>query len=221
MPDSDDYKIPREQEQLNEILMKIVTYQRSLSDGRAVDLDELQREGVLAPTDIEFLASHSVIYKPHPLSDHHALDMFKMPLATGGCVFVGPCGPPLAKHRASLRDFQPIVENFLQLPLPQDELLLHVEFTEHDGMGITPKMITFNFRSLRWRERLPVLRAIAGQFGFSPLQDEVVQGSHTLTFTIYLDAAQTAAATVELLSRGCGFTDETEIVHSAGAFEAG
>jgi hypothetical protein len=221
MPDSDNHKIPPGLEQLHEILMKIVVYQHSLADGRAVELEELRREGVLAPADLEFLTSHSVTSKPHRLSDHHAQDMFCLPVATGGCVFVGPCGPPLAKHRAPLKDFRPIVENFLQLPIPEDELLLHIEFTEHDGMGIAPHMIIFTFRSIRWRERLPALRAIAGEFGFNPQQDEVVQESHLLAFTICVDAAQTAAATVALLSRGCGFSDETEIFHSAGALDAG
>src|SRR5213596_1277291 len=112
--------------------MKIVTYQHSLSNGRAVDLDELHRNGVLSPADAEFLSSHSVTYKPHRLSDYHAGDMLHMP-TDGGCVFIGPAGPPLTKRRASLGVFQSIVESFLRLPRPQDELLLHIEFTEHDG----------------------------------------------------------------------------------------
>jgi hypothetical protein len=48
-------------------------------------LDELQREGVLDAADIEFLSSNSVTYKPHRVSDYHALDMFHMPTADGGC----------------------------------------------------------------------------------------------------------------------------------------
>jgi len=222
MPDSDQHGIPPEQEKLSELLMKIVVYQHSLSDGRAVELDELRREGVLAPGDIEFLSSHSVTYKPHRLSDYHGLDMFHMPISDGGCVFIGPSGPPLTKRRAPLRDFQPIVERFLQLPGPRDELLLHIEFTEHDdGMGVAPEMICFNFRSTNWRERLPAIRAVGAEFAFSPLQDEVLQGSHMLTFTICADAARIAIATVALLSRGCGFTDGTEITYSAGALDAG
>jgi hypothetical protein len=82
-------------------------------------------------------------------------------------------------------------------------------------------VIVFTFRSIHWQERLPALRAVAMQFGFSPLQDNVVQGNHLLTFTIHLDAAETAAATVALLSRGCGFSDEDEIIYSAGALDAG
>src|SRR5437016_152063 len=131
MPDSEDFKTPPEQEQLHEILMKILTYQHSLSDDRAVDLDELRREGVLSPANAEFLTSHSVTYKPHRLSDYHAGDMLHMP-TNGGCVVFGPSGPPLTKRGASLSTFQPIVESFLRLPRPQDELLLHIEFTEHD-----------------------------------------------------------------------------------------
>lgn len=224
MPDSNDDKVPPEQEQLHEILMKIVAYQFSLSDDRAVGLDELRSNGILSAADMDFLISRSVTYKPHRLSEYHAMDMFQMPLATGGCMFVGPCWPKpkrFTKHRAPLGDFRPIVENFLQLPLPRDELLLHVEFTEHDGMGIAPGMITFIFGSIRFRERLPALRAVGAEFGFSPLQDEVVQGNHVLTFTICVDADEAAAATIAFLGRGCGFTDDTEIVHSAGALDAG
>src|SRR6266516_6478789 len=98
MPDSDDLPIPPEQERLVEILMKIVTYQHSLSDGRAVELDELRREGVLSPADAEILSSHSVTYKPHRLSDYHTGDMLHMPTDDGGCVFIGTARPPLTKR---------------------------------------------------------------------------------------------------------------------------
>jgi len=100
-----------------------------------------------------------------------------------GCVFVGPCGPPLTKSRARLSAFQPIVENFLGLPRPQDELLLHIEFTEHDGMGVAPHMICFNLKSTEWRRRLAAIRGAAAEFAFRPLQDEEIQGSWSLTFS--------------------------------------
>jgi hypothetical protein len=83
MPDRDKYEMPPEQERMHQLLMKIVAYQRSLPNGRAVELDELKREGVLEPADIEFLSSNSVTYKPHRLSDYHALDMFHMPTSDG------------------------------------------------------------------------------------------------------------------------------------------
>jgi len=98
-------------------------------------------------------------------------------------------------------------------------MLLHIEFSEQDGMGVAPEMICFNFRSMHWRERLPALRVVAAEFGFRPVQDEVVQGSHTLTYALSADTARTAAATVTLLSRGCGLADETEITYSAGALD--
>src|ERR1043165_3101639 len=160
MPDSDDFAIPPEQQQLHEIFEKIVTYQLSLPDGRAVELDELRREGVLSTADAEFLSSHSVTYKPHRLSEYHATDMLHMP-PDDGCVFIGPSGPPLTKRRASLRVFQPIVESFLRLPRPQDELLLHIDFTEHDGMGVAPEMMCFTFRSSEWRQQLSAIRNVA------------------------------------------------------------
>ena len=220
MPESDDFQIPPEHQQLHEILMKVVTYQHSLPDGRAVELDELRREGVLSPADAEFLTAHSVTYKPHRLADYHAGDMFHMPTDDGGCVFIGPGGPRLTKRRATLRVFQPIVESFLQLPRPRDELLLHIEFTEHDGMGVAPEMIGFNFQSAQWRARLAAIRDVAVEFGCHPFQDEEVQNSWTLTLRVVPDAARTAAAVVALLSRGCGFTDETQITYSAGALDA-
>ena len=219
MPDLNDFQIPPEEEQLHEILMKIVAYQHSLSDGRAVEMEELRREGVLSPTDLEFLATHSVTYKPHRLSDYHAGDMLHMP-TDDGCVFIGPGGPPLTKRHASLSVFQSIVENFLRLPRPKDELLLHIEFTQHDGMGLAPGMICYNLQSAAWRQRLPVIRSVAAEFGFQAFQDEEIQGSWTLTFRVAPDIVRTAEAVVALLSRGCGFTDETEITYSAGALDA-
>ena len=219
MPNSGDFQIPPVQQQLHEILMKIVTYQHSLSDGRAVALDELRREGVLSPADVEFLTTHSVPYKPHRLSDYHAGDMLHMP-TDGGCVFIGPGGPPLTKRRASLSDLQSIVESFLSLPRPEDELLLHIEFTEHDGMGIAPEMICYTLQSAPWRQRLPAIRSVAAEFGFHPFQDEEIQGSWSLTFRVAPDVVRTAEAVVALLSRGCGFADESELTYSAGALDA-
>ena len=220
MPDSDDFQMPPEQVQLHEILAKIVSYQHSLSDGRAVDLDELRREGVLSPADLDFLSTHSVTYKPHRLSDYHATDMLHMPIDNGGCVFIGPVGPPLTKRHASLSVFQSIVEGFLSLQRPQDELLLHIEFTEHDGMGVAPEMVCYHLQSVAWRRRLPAIRSVAAELGFQPFQDEEIQGSWTLTFRVVADVARTAAAVVGLLRRGCGFSDETEITYSAGALDA-
>jgi hypothetical protein len=220
MPDPNDITHPPEQEQLREILMKIVTYQHSLSDDRAVELDELRREGVLSRSDAEFLKSHSVTYKPHRLSDYHAGDMLHMPTDGGGCVFIGPSAPPLTKRRASLSAFHSITESFLRLPRPQDELLLHVEFTKLDGMGVAPEMICFRLRSASWRQRLAAIRSVAAEFGVRPFQDEEIQGSWSLTFRVRPDAGRTAAAVVALLSRGCGLSDATEVIYSAGALDA-
>ena len=204
---------------LSKILSKIVAYQRSLPDGRAVELDELQREGVLSPSDIEFMSAKSVTYKPHRVSDYHAMDMLHIPKEGGGCVFIGPVGRSPSKRCARLSEFQPIVQNFLKMPRPRDELLLHIEFTEHDAMAVAPQFIIFNIRSKLWRQRLPSLRNVATEFGFSPFQDNEVQGSHSLTFDVSADADQTAAMVTALLSRGCGFPDEVEIIYSAGALD--
>ena len=220
MPDLDEFKMSPEQERLNEILTKVVIYQHSLPDGRAVELEELEGEGILSSDDMAFLTAHSVTYKPHRVSDFHALDMFHMPTGDGGCVFIGPGGPPLTRRSAPLSVFAPVVDSFLRLPKPQDELLLHIEFTEHDGMGVAPEMICFTLRSAEWWQRLPAIRKVAAEFGFQPFQDEEIQSSWSLTFRIAPDAARTAAAVVALLSRGCGFTGETEIKYSAGAIDA-
>lgn len=220
MPDSDEFQMPPEQEHLHEILMKIVNYQHCLPDGRAVELEELHREGVLSPADLDFLSSHSVTYKPHRVSDYHATDMLHMPTEGGGCVFIGPGGPPLTKRRALVKDFGPIVEGFLKLPRPKDELLLHIEFTElYDGMAVAPEMICFTLRGSEWRQRLPAIRSVASEFGYFPLQDGEIQNSWSLTYRLSADAAEIAAATVAFLSRGCGFSDEMEILYSAGALD--
>lgn len=221
MANRDEYSMPPEQERIHELLMKIVAYQRSLPDGRAVELDELKSKGVLEATDIEFLNSHSVTYKPHRASDYHALDTFHMPTSDGGCVFIGPSGPPLKKRQMALQNFQDVVESFLKLPRPREELLLHIELSEKDGMGVAPEMICFTFGSMEWRQRLPAIRAVGTEFGFEPLQDEMIQGAHGLTFKTDADAARIARATVALLSRGCGLGEQEEITYSAGALDEG
>ena len=48
MPESQDFTIPPEQEQLHQILAKIMAHQYSLPEDRAVDLDELFDKGVLS-----------------------------------------------------------------------------------------------------------------------------------------------------------------------------
>jgi hypothetical protein len=219
MADRDEYEIPLEQKRIHQFLMKVVAYQRSLPDGRAVELEELQSEGILESADIEFLRLNSITYKPHRVSDYHALDMFHMPTSDGGCVFIGPSGPALKKRRVLLQNFQAAVESFLNLPRPREELLLHIEFTEKDGMGVAPKMICFTFGSMEWRERLPAIRPVAASFGFKPVQDEERQGSHCLSYTTDADSARIASTTVALLARGCGFANRAEITYSAGALD--
>jgi hypothetical protein len=219
MADSDQYNVPSEQERIHQLLMKVIAYQHSLPDGRAVELDELKREGIFDSADVEFLSSHSVTYKPHRVSDYHALDMFHMPMSNGSCVFIGPSGPPLKKRRMPLQDLRAEVESFLKLPRPREELLLHIELTENDGMGVSPTMICFTLGSLEWIERLPAIRAVAAEFGFEALQDEVRQGSHGLTYTTADDPARLASATVALLAGGCGFADQAQITYSAGALD--
>lgn len=86
-------------------------------------------------------------------------------------------------------------------------------------MGVAPEMICFTLRDADWRQRLQAIRSVAVEFGFHPFQDEEIQGSWSLTFRITLDAAHTASAVIALLSRGCGFTNETEVIHSAGALD--
>jgi hypothetical protein len=220
MPDPDQPEIPPEIEHLSEILGKILTYQYTLPEDRPVGLEELEHEAVLSSDDLDFLASRSVIYKPHRLSDPDSGDMFLLHYEDGSCTFYGPTGPPLIKRQVSLAQFTTIVENFLKLPKPPDELLLHIEFTEHDGMGVAPTLICFNLRSPEWREHLPALRNVAAEFGFQPFQDNEVQGSWCLTFRIPSDAAHTTTAVIALLQSACNFTNETQITYSAGALDA-
>jgi hypothetical protein len=219
MSERDEYNFPPEQMRLHELLVKVIAYQRSLPDGRAVELGELKREGVFDSADVEFLNSHSVTYKPHRVSDYHALDMFHMPTSDGSCVFIGPSGPPLKKRRMPLRKLQAEVEGVLKLRRPREELLLHIELTENDGMAVAPGIIIFTFRSKEWLERLPAIRAVAAEFGLEPQQDDVRQGSHGLTYATDADPGRVATATVTLLARGYGLADRAEIIYSAGALD--
>jgi hypothetical protein len=214
-----DYDSSPELERLNEILMKIVAYQHSLSDGRGVELDELHRQGVLSLADLDFFKQHSVTYKPHRVSDYHALDTLNMP-TEGGCVFIGPGGPPLKNRVAKLNAFQPVVEEFLKLPKPKDELLLHIEFTKDtDGMGVSPGHVCFIFKSEEWRRALVAIRSVATELGLLPHQDADVQDTHILGLVVPTDASQAAAAVIALLSRGCNFSQDAQIIYSAGALD--
>src|SRR5262245_11483279 len=68
--------------------------------------------------------------------------------------------------------------------------LLHIEFTEHDGMGLAPEMICFNLRGEDWRQRLPAIRSVAAEFGLQPFQDEEIQSSWSLTFRMAPEGAR-------------------------------
>jgi hypothetical protein len=206
---------PQELQRLQQMLTQVMIYQSTLPDGRAVELDELAREGVLSPDDLSFLTTHSVTYKPYRVSAPNALDMFHLP-TPDGCVFIGPQGPLLTRRSTPLAAFAPIVENFLNLPAPRDHHLLVIDFTGDDGMGIAPEMISFTLRSPEWRQRLPAIRCIAAEFGFHPFQDAEVQQNWLLTFRTPLNAAHSTAAVIALLHRGCGFTHDTEITYSHG-----
>jgi len=84
MPGSQDFNFSEEQGRLQEILMKIVIYQSSLPDGRAVEMEELKREGVLSSADLEFLAANSVTYHPCRMSDQCSMEMLQMPFRDDG-----------------------------------------------------------------------------------------------------------------------------------------
>ncbi len=48
MPEPSEFESSPELERLHEILAKVVAYQHSLRDGRAVELDELESQHVLS-----------------------------------------------------------------------------------------------------------------------------------------------------------------------------
>ena len=203
---------------LGEILGKIVAFQRSLPDDRPIELDELVREGVLSPEDIDFMSANEVKYKPHRRSDYHTMDMLQMKTGSG-CLFTGPAGAPSTNRRARLSEFQSIVHNFLLIPRPKDELLLHIQLAQNDGMGVSPGFLSFTLRSDKWRARLDFIRAAATELGVSSFQDNEVQGRSALSYRTSVNAEEQAAVVMALLGRGCGLTDNAEIVYSAGALD--
>lgn len=210
--------MPQEQEELMKILTKITSYQHSLSDGRAVELEELRQKHVLSAADLDFLASHNVTFTPHKVSDFHSLDTLHMPTKEG-CVFIGPSGPPLKKRTVMLKEFQPIVERFLQLLRPRKELLLHIEFTKEDGMGVSPNFVCFTLKSGLWRNRVVNIVGSASQLGWRVLQNNEVQGNHVLSFNVDCEGARLSTDVVTLLKLGCGFTEGSQIHFSAGALD--
>jgi hypothetical protein len=204
-------------ERLGQLLMKIRFYQQGLPEDRAIELGELIREKVLSTADVEFMDERSVTYKPHRIADYHAMDMFHMPEPDGGCVFMGPGGPPLKKRTYAVEAFQKVMEDFLRIPNP--DLLMHVEFTEEEGpgFGLAPKLLMFQFKSPAWRERIDVVRKVAAEFGLSPRDDRELQESWNLSFEVSDDPKVAASIAYALLTRGCGVTGE--ITYSAGALD--
>jgi uncharacterized repeat protein (TIGR04138 family) len=206
-----------EQDQLNEILQKIVVYQHSLPDGRAVEREELERCGILRPADIAFMKSHSVTYEPARRNSFRGASLTLPTLS--GCTISMVGGPPLKKRMCPLRGFQQIVADFLKLPRAERELLLHVEFSEFDGIGVSPRLIMFDFRGLRMQARLSAIREVAAERGLTLRHDRKVEGRWSLSFVAPSGADNTASSVAALLRHGCGLDDETEITYSAGALD--
>jgi hypothetical protein len=203
-------------DRVHEILTKILTYQRAQS-GAPAGLDELLAAGALTAADRDFLDAHAIDYKPHALADYHAGDMFHIPTGEG-CMFVGPVGPPLPKHSARLADLPGIIERVLALPRPDDELLLHIELTAEDGLGISPGHVGFILHRSEWRARAATIKAVAAEHGLSPFQDSPeLQGNYILSFA--MAPTEVSATVLDLLRRGLGLTDTNEIIYACGAID--
>lgn len=220
MPEPD--KIPSgDFPNLHKIFVKILKYLQSLPDGRAVALDELRRESILSAADFEFMAVNSVIYKPRKYSAYlRGAYMLKKGTSDGGYQALGLKGEPL-KHRTCLRDLPAVIRKLLEIPESDDELLMSISFTEHDGMAVSPGLIMFHVRSDSWRERLPAIRSAASEIGIGPFKDED-QGTaqaHWLVFRIPRDPGGTSSTVDALLRRGCEMEDDNELTYSAGALD--
>jgi hypothetical protein len=203
---------------VQEILTKIVEYQHTHS-GDAVALDALVSAGVLSPDDQTFLESHAIDYKPHSVTDYHAGDMFHIP-TDGGCMFVGPSGPPLPKHSARLSELPEVIERVLRMPLPTDALLLHIELTAEDGVGISPGLLCFILHAPEWRSRAETVKSVAAEHGLSPFQDSPeLQGNYILSFTPTADPSSLTQIALDLLRRGLGLADDNQITYACGAIE--
>jgi uncharacterized repeat protein (TIGR04138 family) len=132
---------------------------------------------------------------------------------------VGVSGRTPKKRSAPIREFQTIVENFLQLPPTDEGSSLRVHFSNYGGASVDPKYIYFNFRDPKLRARLPAMRDVLAEHGLVPQRDNEVQGSWHLHFVVTSDAGRTAVVFADLLRRGCGLDDGTEITYSAAALD--
>jgi hypothetical protein len=140
-----------------------------------------------------------------------------------GYVALGLGGEP-KKRRTPLRHFPPVVQRLLKKSAPSDESLLHVYFSEHNGMGIIGGVLLFVIRDDPWRERLPSIRTVASELGLNATHDRDSKVgdlgySHTLTYALPKDAPDASAAVFALLNRGCGIADDNEIVYTAAALD--
>jgi hypothetical protein len=142
-----------------------------------------------------------------------------------GCGYVAfNLGGEPKKRRTPLRDFPPIVQRLLETGAPDDEMLLYVYFSEHNGLGIIGGVMAFIFRNDPWRERLPSIRAVACELGLNATHDRDLKDgdlgySHTLMYALPKGAPVASAAVFALLNRGCGIADDKDVVYMAAALD--
>jgi hypothetical protein len=204
--------------QLHGIFRKILNYLTSLPDGRAVELDELKREHILSPEDLEFMSSQSVTYKPRKMSAYKR-GQYVLQMDTGhGYVALGLGGEP-TKRRTPLRDFPAVIQRLFEVSESNDEINLMIHFLEHEWMSMFPGNLMFSFKSPLWRERVPAIRGVASDLGLEPSHDYETERSHTIVYPIPSDAAGVSAGVIAILSRGCGLADDSEIVYSSVALD--
>jgi hypothetical protein len=229
MPVSDHFKPRPHRRELFALLNKILTYQKSLADARAVELEELEREGVLSPADLEFMQAHSIAYTPHRRTDRSARDMLSLPTAEGK-IEVGPSGPPPENRVVFMRDFRTVTENFLRLTAQvkkPDPDGLKVRFTERDWMNISAQAIMILLSNPQWTSRLATIQEVATELGLELLARnralaEGVERSERprpLNYRAFLDQNRTAGAVVAILGRGFGCDEASEISYSASALD--
>jgi hypothetical protein len=201
------------------ILQRILEFQAA-HGGAAAPLEALAAEGALSKDDLAFLQSHSIKYTPGKLKGCHGGGSFEIP-TPDGFIFIGSGCATLPKHRTPLAELAGVIEQVLGLPRPSQDLILQIELSEDDGVGIAPGMITFLLQQPELRARASAIKTVAAEHGLSPFQDSPdLQGRYVLTFRLFEAAPRMVArVSIAILRRALGLADDDEMTYASAALE--
>lgn len=198
-PDSD---------RLQEMMLKVVTYQYTLWEDRPVPLAELQEKHVLSPADLEFISAYGIRYVPHRLAEANAGEMFVLADAASAPSHVLFPGSPYIQRPLTPQALGNLVETLLLSGDAPNEILLHAALPADDALAVTSNEIGFVLKQSDRQLRAERLKGVAAEHGLGPLQDTPHHGDgYLLALPTPVDPAVAGALVTDLLRRGCGLAE--------------